>query len=114
MPKGPVYKALLKAAKKRAQNEVAFQKANEILMKAAKATASPGYRKDTFPFTCECSDLKCGKAVELSIDQFERVLKCSAWFVIEPHHDQPDIDKVVEKHHTYWVVAKHPGLLAKS
>lgn len=112
-PVDPKFNSLFKSAKKRAQNEVAFQKTNDILMGQAKELVTgPARGEIAFAFTCECSNLQCYEEVHMSIKEFERISKHQAWFCIVPKHNQPDIENVIEEHDTHWVVAKLSGLLA--
>lgn len=114
MPLDPKLNALFQSAKKRTQNEVAFQKTNDILMDQAKdLVVGPERGKIAFAFTCECSNMKCVEDIHLSITEFERVSDHAAWFCVKPEHNQPDIEKVVEEHDTHWIVAKLPGLLVR-
>ena len=110
----PEIDALFRSAKKRAQNEVAFQKTNGILMdKAKELVIGPERKTIALAFTCECSDMHCSEDIHLTIHEFERVVRHPAWFCICAEHNQPDIEKVVEEHDEYWIVAKLPGLLGE-
>ncbi len=111
----PSIDALLHSAKKRALNEAAFQNTNDILSdKAQELLDETGAKNIAFAFTCECSDLRCVEDVHLTVEAFERISEHKARFCVVASHNQPDIEKVVEKNDTHWIVEKLPGLLRRS
>ncbi len=115
MTKDPSIDSLFRSAKKRALNEVGFQKTNDILSDTAKElVAGSGEKLIAFAFTCECSDLLCVADVHLTVQEFERISKRKGWFCVIADHQQVDIEKVVEKHDTHLIVEKLPGLLSGS
>lgn len=90
MPLDSELNALFQSAKKRTQNEVAFQKTNNILVNQAKKLVALADRdKIAFAFTCECSNMKCHEDIHLSITDFERISDHAAWFAVKPGHNQP-------------------------
>jgi hypothetical protein len=56
-------------------------------------------------FVCECSDLGCAEALELSPAEYERVRSDESHFVVFPGHEQPESDRVVERNGRFVVVA---------
>ena len=94
-------RARLKRAEK---NEQAFKSYNERRAAAEEAGGVPG--DDPVPFACECDDPACGKAIELSIDDYERAVAQVDRFVVVPGHEDPAVEEVVERHAGYYVVSK--------
>jgi hypothetical protein len=46
---------------------------------------------------------------ELKLDDYERIRSDPTQFVVRPGHDAPDVETVIERHESYWVVRKHEG-----
>lgn len=112
--KNPAIDALFRSAKKRAMNEVGFQKTNDILRaKVGDLLEGQGEKLIAFAFTCECSDLRCLEDVHVTVRDFQRISKHKAWFCVIPEHQQLDIEKVIERHHAHFIVEKLPGLLTE-
>ncbi len=85
----PSIDALFRSAKKRALNEVAFQKTNDILSdKAQELLDETGAKNIAFAFTCECSDLHCVEDVHLTVDAFEQISEHKA-LVLRGRFSQP-------------------------
>ena len=86
-----------------AQNESAFRDVNEQLQGVA--AAEPG-RLGTF--VCECAQLTCAELVSMPEVEYERMRRSSERFLVAPsaEHVRSDVEVVVEKHPTYWVVEK--------
>lgn len=60
-------------------------------------------------FVCECGNLGCNATVELTIVDYEQVRSGFDRFLVVPGHELPDIERVVERHGDYVVVAKRDG-----
>lgn len=56
-------------------------------------------------FICECSDQACAEALELSASEYERIRADEANFVVFPGHEQPELDRVVDRRSRFVVVA---------
>lgn len=57
-------------------------------------------------FVCECGKLGCTETVELTISDYEDVRSGFERFLVIPGHELEEIEDVVERHDTYFVVAK--------
>lgn len=60
-------------------------------------------------FVCECGNLGCNATVEMTIPAYEQVRSGFDRFLVLPGHELPDIERVVERHEDYLVVAKQDG-----
>ena len=86
-----------------AKNEVVLRDLNERL-KAYPASLEQQFSE----WVCECADMTCSKAVELSIEEYEMIRAEPTRFVVAPgaEHVDPDIERVVQREKRYWVVEK--------
>ena len=57
-------------------------------------------------FRCECGRLRCNMLVELTLSAYERVRQDPRRFVLEPGHELPEAEVVVERQPAYIVVEK--------
>jgi hypothetical protein len=64
---------------------------------------------DAAVFVCECGNLGCNATVEMTIVAYEQVRSGFDRFLVLPGHELPDIERVVERHEDYLVVAKEDG-----
>jgi hypothetical protein len=86
------------------KNEQAFKSYNERRAAAEEAGDIPP--DEPVPFACECDDPGCARAIELSIDAYERAVGPVDRFVVLPGHEDPEVEVVVERHAGYYVVSK--------
>jgi len=57
-------------------------------------------------FNCECSNMDCGEAVEMTIHDYEKLHERRDRFVIVPGHETASVEKVISTHDGYAVVEK--------
>lgn len=69
-----------------------------------------GTQADAAVFVCECGNLGCNATVELTIPAYEQVRTGFERFLVLPGHELTEIERVVERHEDYLVVAKQDGL----
>jgi hypothetical protein len=86
-----------------AKNEVVLRDLNERL-KAYPASLEQQFSE----WVCECADMTCSKAVELSIEEYEMIRAEPTRFVVAPgaEHVNPEIERVVQREKRYWIVEK--------
>lgn len=77
-----------------------FREVNETVSDAARGRGGP------IIFLCECGDPGCAESVTLTGAEYERVRAVATHFLVRPGHVIPDIETVVERAETYWVVEK--------
>ena len=82
-----------------ARNQALFREVNERI-----ETIAGDY--EVVEFVCECSSTACVSTIELNVREYERVRSNSTWFLIEPDHDIPQIERVISQDDGYAVVEK--------
>ena len=85
-----------------AQNEILFRQVNERILEIE----GDRWRVDPVDFMCECGNMGCTRVIQLSVDDYERLRSDPAHFGVIPGHELPDVEEVVERHETYFVVEK--------
>jgi hypothetical protein len=94
-----------------AKNEALFRDVNErisdINQELAPGTPNP---EEIDGLICECSDPECLERVgPLTITEYERVRADPTRFMIAAGHQAEDVERVVDRQPSYWVVEKHEG-----
>ena len=56
---------------------------------------------------CECADTTCDQRIQMTPGAYEQIRASSIRFVVAPGHVYPNIERVVERTESYWVVEKH-------
>ena len=84
-----------------AANEDTFREVNEGIARGQ----WPG---DSAPvaFRCECARLGCTLLLKVPMTDYERIRQHPRWFMLEPGHEVPEIETVVERNDGYVVVEK--------
>jgi hypothetical protein len=83
-----------------ARNEATFRSVNEAIERGRRT------RDGLVGFVCECGRLGCTDIVELTLPEYEAVrADARRW----RHGHEAGIERVVEQHERYVVVAKHGG-----
>jgi hypothetical protein len=87
-----------------AAGEAVFRDVNERVVEIDRAHGVP--EAELASFLCECADTSCLERVALPVATYERIRSRSTWFVLIPGHEQPDMERVVERGDDYVVVEK--------
>jgi hypothetical protein len=97
---------------RRTKNELTAQHRNTAIVRQLTKLA-PGEVVADLPleFICECSDLNCHERVTMTIGDYQQQIKDPARFVISPHHEQTDIEKVLKRTDDHTLVEKRPDLI---
>jgi hypothetical protein len=83
------------------KNEIAFRAYNE------RRTAFEGDVADeAIPIVCECGDETCFAVIDIVPDEWDEAHVRDDTFVIAPDHVYPDLERVVGREETYWIVQK--------
>jgi hypothetical protein len=85
-----------------AQNEVLFRSVNESIEQ--QAIRSGGL--ESYEFICECASTGCFERVTLTLAQYESVRGDGSMFFVTPGHQYDEVELVVHKHLTHWLVQK--------
>ncbi len=88
-----------RSVERAAAAEVNGRRVNEAIERGTQGTG-------TAVFVCECGNLGCSETVELTISGYESVRSGFERFLIVPGHQIEEIEDVVERHESYFVVAK--------
>lgn len=56
-------------------------------------------------FLCECSGRECADALEISAAEYARIRTDTSYFVVLPGHEQPGLERIVDRNDRYVVVA---------
>jgi len=94
-----------------AKNEALFREVNERISEISQELA-PGTPNPELidGLVCECSDPQCLERVgPLTIAQYEGVREDSRRFITAAGHQAADVERVVDRQPSYWVVEKHEG-----
>jgi hypothetical protein len=87
-------------------NEALFREVNERVAEVAEQFLAGG-TPATVNFSCECGDRACTEQIAMTVDEYEAVRAEATQFAVAPGHEVPDIEHVVARHPSYFVVEKH-------
>lgn len=90
-------------ARRLALNEAFFREVNEQIQSGARGFGDDGH---SYEYMCECSNVDCTFMLPMTQQQYEHVRSNGAWFAIVPAHNLPEIEDVVARHESYWIVSK--------
>ena len=89
-----------------AANEAAYRRVNERI----RSYKERYDRADPMAFRCECAEGACIDPIHVSLDEYRRVRGHPRRFIIAPDHDEPELERVVERNSRYWVVEKNVNI----
>lgn len=84
-----------------AANEAVFREVNERITDIT--LAQEGRRAAVL---CECSDPSCTATIDIHLDEYEAVRRGATRFALVEGHDDPTIERVVERTDRFIVVEK--------
>ena len=88
-----------------AANESLFREVNERV-----AEIASHYEVETssgaVDFTCECGRSDCSETMTMTIVEYEAIRSHATYFGVVPQHEQPEVETVIERHPSYFVVEK--------
>lgn len=86
-----------------ARNEALFREVNENIARLEErhgtTTAEP-------VFLCECASADCTDHVSVEPEVYARVREHPRQFFVIPGHEEPQLERVVERHREYLIVEK--------
>ena len=85
-----------------AENEALFREVNERVDSIAHQLG-PGV---PYEYLCECANADCTFRIALTSGDYEAVRTDPTQFVVLPDHYTPEIEDLVMKEESYWVVRK--------
>jgi hypothetical protein len=86
-----------------ARNEALFREVNENL---ARLEERHGTTVTQPVYICECANAGCAEQIAIDPDAYSRVRAQPRLFFVRPGHEDPQIERVVERHDDYLVVEK--------
>ncbi len=92
--------------RRQGENEILYREVNERVRDLQEEF---GADAEQVEFVCECAVLECTDRISMTIADYEHVRDDPAHFAIQPGHEVPHVEKVVEEHDGYVVVEKDPG-----
>ncbi len=84
-----------------AENEALFREVNERITET-----TPGWAGDIMSAFCECSAADCFETIDVSRQEYEAVRAKGARFLLLEGHEDPAIERVVERNDRFFVVDK--------
>jgi hypothetical protein len=85
-----------------AKNEAVFRAANREIAQADKETGGDG----VLEVLCECGQEACRGLISLTVAEYDGIHSQDDRFVVVPGHENPQIESIVERRATYFVVDK--------
>jgi hypothetical protein len=89
-----------------AGNEALFREVNERVAEVATQFIEVETHTERVNFTCECGRADCAEPITMTIAQYEAIRAESTHFAVALGHEQPEIEVVIERHPSYFVVEK--------
>jgi hypothetical protein len=89
-------------AERAARNEEIFRDVNERIEQGAKRHGI----ETAQPFHCECGQISCFDTVQVPSSVYERIVGERYHFLLIPGHEDPGIERVVERHPDFVVAEK--------
>ena len=94
-----------------AKNEALFREVNERISEISQELAPGAVNPELIDgLICECSDPQCLERVgPLTSAEYDALRQDPRRFIIAAGHQAEDVERVVDRHPTYWTVEKHEG-----
>ena len=89
-----------------AGNEALFREVNERVAEVATHFIEVETSAEQINFACECGRADCAEPVAMTLVEYEAIRAESTHFAVVPKHEQPEIEVVIKRHPTYFVVEK--------
>jgi len=94
------------------ENELLFRGLNDRIEEVAGSEGDP-----TMSAVCECGDALCFAPINLPLAQYKQLRRDStsgSRFIVKAGHEIPDVETIVERHDSYFVVEKPADLIASA
>lgn len=92
-----------------ARNQSLFRLVNERI---EDVNGESGADDEVRDYVCECLDTSCAERLPIPRDEYQRIRRNPAEFVLVPGHEQPEVEEVVDRNDR-WVVVRKVGAGAK-
>ena len=85
-----------------ARNESLFREVNKNIALLEERHGD----SDEAVYICECANSGCAEQLAVEPEVYRRVRQESRWFLLVPGHEDPQIERVIERHRGYLIVEK--------
>jgi hypothetical protein len=89
-----------------AGNEALFQEVNERVAEVTTHFIEVGVHTEIVEFTCECGRHVCAEPISKTLVEYEAIRAEPTHFEVLPDHELPEIETVIPRFPTYFVVEK--------
>lgn len=86
---------------KMARTESAFREVNEAIARTAAR-----FQSEEADFVCECADPECADRITAELEDYDEVRREATRFIVAPGHDEPAVERVVDRACGYAIVEK--------
>ena len=86
-----------------ARNEALFREVNENI---ARLEERYGTTETAAVYICECANAGCADQIAVDPETYGRVREQGRLFFVRPGHEDPQLERVVERYAEYFVVEK--------
>ncbi len=87
-------------------NEALFREVNERVEGLARDF---GVEDEPLELLCECGNAACVERIRMATPEYRELRSDAARFAVVPGHEEPDVERGVERRGGYDVVQKAPG-----
>ena len=86
-----------------ARNEALFREVNENI---ARLEERHGATNTEPAYVCECANAGCAEEIVIDSETYRRVRAQPRLLFVRPGHEDPQLERVVERHYDYLIVEK--------
>ncbi len=86
-----------------ARNESLFREVNKNIAVLEERYGTP---TEEPVYICECANAGCADQIAVEPDVYRRVREQPRWFFLVPGHEDPQLERVIERHPGYLIVEK--------
>jgi hypothetical protein len=92
-----------------AQNEAFFREINERVQELERERQDDTDARVRWEFLCECGRATCAEPVKMTRAEYEAARADPVRFAVLPGHENPEVERVVERTDRFLVVEKVPS-----
>jgi uncharacterized protein (UPF0128 family) len=89
-----------------ARNEALFREVNERVAEVVTRFIEVETKGEAVDFACECGRAGCAEPIAMTLAEYEAIRAVSTHFAVVPEHEQLEVEVVIERNPTYFVVEK--------
>jgi hypothetical protein len=91
-----------------ARNETFFREINERVQELERERQDEEDARVQWEFLCECGQATCAEPVKMTRAEYELVRSNAVRFVVLPGHENPEVERVLERTDRFLTVEKDP------